>query len=477
MSHPSFFVCAYMYLSSLPLPLPLSRYIHANTLSSNEAQRTFTVDKTVDVSLHALLNRILPICGHYSVASRFIEEKNKYVHGVVNQALCSSMRGLLKEYWIIVAQLEHQYRINQLTLQKLWFYVQPCKATLEILSRIAISITKGSCRGGKTLTNLHNLTSGYIGDSRCQELCLSLSQAASRPYFDMLEKWIYTGVVCDPYKEFMVEEHEMIQKDRLHEEYNDSYWERHYTVVQDNTPSFLEYLAEKILCTGKYLNVIRECGREVSFPKAKTIQYSVQERSYVEQIEKAHVYASKQLLEMMIRDQDLFGYLHSIKHYFLLDQGDLLVHFMDMAQDELYKPMKEILSQRLQSLLELAIRTSLADHDPYKDNVQPHLVPFDLVTQLLYIVAIQPEGVGPDVAPPPPIVRPTSETSLSGLEAFCLDYHVKWPLSLVISRKCLFKYQMLFRHLFYCKHVERQLGVSWSLYKQTKDSLLSSDSW
>ena len=33
----------------------------------------------------------------------------------------------------------------------------------------------------------------------------------------------------------------------------------------------------------------------------------------------------------------------SIKHYFLLDQGDLLVQFMDMAEDEMKRSVKDIL--------------------------------------------------------------------------------------------------------------------------------------
>lgn len=33
-------------------------------------------------------------------------------------------------------------------------------------------------------------------------------------------------MVADPYGEFMIEEHEVFGKDRLHEEYNDAYWER-----------------------------------------------------------------------------------------------------------------------------------------------------------------------------------------------------------------------------------------------------------
>lgn len=242
--------------------------------------------------------------------------------------------------------------------------------------------------------------------------------------------------------------------------------------------SCLVQATEKVLRAGKYLNVVRECGKEVNFPGSRELSYTPHDRGYVSTIEQAYTFASKSLLELMIDGEDLMGYLRSLKHYFLMDQGDLMVHFLDMAQNELCKPMAEILPQRLESLLELALRTSLADHDQYKDNVRPILVPYDLVTQLFYIMAIQPEGVGAEATPPPPIARPDPcSVSLSGVEALSLDYQVKWPLSLVISRKSLFKYQMLFRHLFFCRHVERELCATWTHCKEAKATRLDQHSW
>ena len=322
------------------------RYIKVEPATDELAPRKFIVDKTLNVSLKTLVNRILPICSCYSIVTRFVEDKSTFFQGRVNQALSAAMRGLLREYCVVVAQLEHQLLLNQLSLQKLWYYVQPCMATLSVLARIATAMSRGMCRGGKTLTTLHAITTGYIGEARTQELCLHLTQAAGRPYFASLGEWVYSGVVHDPYSEFMIMEHDTIQKDRLHAEYNDAYWERRYTVLQDNIPSFLEHVADKILCSGKYLNVVRECGREVGYPEAQQMQYSVHERQYIEQIEAAHTHASRKLLDLILVERDLLGYLHSIKHYFLLDQGDLFVHFMDSAGEELARPMVDILPTR-----------------------------------------------------------------------------------------------------------------------------------
>ena len=53
------------------------------------------------------------------------------------------------------------------------------------------------------------------------------------------------------------------------------------------------------------------------------------------------------------------------------------------------------------------------------------------------------------------------DPDLTGLEAVAFGYDVPWPVSLVLNRKSLACYQMLLRHLLFCKHVERQICRAW----------------
>ncbi|KAJ7345362.1 hypothetical protein JRQ81_001312 [Phrynocephalus forsythii] len=445
------------------------RYITAQPLVGRES-RTFLVDPNLDMSVKELVTRILPVAASYSIVTRFIEEKSSFEYGQVNHALAAAMRTLLKEYMVLVTQLEHLQRQGLLSLQKLWFYIQPTLRTMEILASLASSVDKGECTGGSTLSLLHDKTFNYTGDSQAQELCLYLTKAASVPYFEILEKWIYRGIINDPYSEFMVEEHEL-QKEKIQEDYNDKYWDQRYTVVQQQIPSFLQKIADKILSTGKYLNVVRECGHDVTCPVAKEVIYTLKEREYVEQIEKAYHYASKVLLDFLMEEKELVAHLRSIKHYFLMDQGDFYVHFMDLTEEELKKPVDDIIPTRLEALLELALRMSTANTDPFKDDLKIDLMPHDLITQLLRVLAIETKQEKAIINADP------TELSLSGLEAFSFDYIVKWPLSLIINRKALTRYQMLFRHMFYCKHVERQLCNVWISSKAAKQSSLQSSKW
>lgn len=51
--------------------------------------------------------------------------------------------------------------------------------------------------------------------------------------------------------------------------------------------------------------------------------------------------------------------------------------------------MYDVVPHRLASLLEVALRMSTADSDPYKDDLKPELLPYDLQYQMFRILSIQ----------------------------------------------------------------------------------------
>ena len=58
------------------------------------------------------------------------------------------------------------------------------------------------------------------------------------------------------------------------------------------------------------------------------------------------------------------------------------------------------------------------------------------------------------------------------VDTIALDFIVPFPLSLVISRKTILRYQLLFRFLLHLKHVEQSLMTMWTDHKSKawKDS-------
>lgn len=62
---------------------------------------------------------------------------------------------------------------------------------------------------------------------------------------------------------------------------------------------------------------------------------------------------------------------------------------MNLCEAELNKSMYDVVPHRLASLLEVALRMSTADSDPYKDDLKPELLPYDLQYQMFRILSIQ----------------------------------------------------------------------------------------
>ena len=446
-------------------------YIFIRHGEDKNSPRKFIVDETIDVSLVEMIHLIIPIASYYSIVVNFIEERSAFEYGQVNHALVAAMKNILKEYQVNLAQLDDQYRQGLLNLQRLIFLLQPVLQQMSILSNVATSVDRGNCIGGAVLSLLHKQILASVGNKKAQQMYTYLAEVANIPYLEMLEKWIYKGEIMDNYGEFLVEEREKFSKDKLLDEYNDQYWESRYTLCRERIPVYLEQMADKILSTGKYLNVVHECGKKVSFPGAREIVYDYMKQEYIHQIEEAHSYASQLLLDLLMQEHNLAAHLRSVKAYFLLNDGDFLLNFMDLTENEMKMPMVDIIPNRLEALLELAIRTSISENDPYKDDLKVVLLNYDLITQLVRILSIDTveENFVKSLDP--------TELNLTGLESFALDYTVHWPLSLVISRKSLTKYQMLFRHLFYCKHVERHLSTVWLKFKGLKKDFIHSKHW
>ena len=247
-------------------------------------------------------------------------------------------------------------------------------------------------------------------------------------------------------------------------DYSDDYWERRYSIKSEVVPEFLRNYSKMILRTGKYLNVIQQCDKSIVWPPVESIVYLANSEQYVQPLEKAYEFASKTLLELLVKDRDLIGHLKSVKHYFLLDQGDFIVQFMDLCESELLQSVNRVEPARLESLLELALRTSAANMDPYKDNVRVELLPVDLLFQMGRVVSINTNSEND--------FKTDYKNELSGLEAFAFGYDVQWPISLVLNRTAMTCYQMLLRQLFYAKHVERKLCRAWISTKGVRDKRL-----
>ncbi|KAJ3208252.1 Gamma-tubulin complex component 2 [Dinochytrium kinnereticum] len=473
----------------------------------------YIIEKTLDHSLADLTRRIVASAAHYIQVSHFIETHSRFEAGRVAHALVAAMRGVIKDYLVLVAQLEHQVHFApSFGIHKLWFHLSPSLHVLEALSGLAtevrvaemaasgngegdISILRGVGLGfegfgggdGKKRAVVLGVLAGRIvalgGDPVIKQLHLHLLEKSLIPYLQTLRRWIHHGEIYDPCDEFLIQERQLkLTKDQVNEEdFSDVYWDQRYILRRESVPPFLgDGLAERVLRAGKYLNVVRECGIDVCDVEERVINGDGGEDAIlssaafgdmvaamdggriVDDIDKAYRYANQTLLELLMKDNQLINRLRSIKHYFLLDQSDYLTHFLDIAFPELLKPRSQVSVDRLRSILELSIRnpsSTSSTSDPYKDDLTVELSPYTLIDQLIRVssMSAEPETTGVSAH----IALAGAAGVLTGIDTLMLGCRVGFPVSLVFNRKVMTKYQLLFRHLLHCKHMERLLCSSW----------------
>ncbi|KAG6828440.1 hypothetical protein H0H92_007967 [Tricholoma furcatifolium] len=352
-------------------------------------------------------------------------------------------------------------------------------------------------RGGEVITIIYERMQNMSGDPTANALYGALLKAAGKPYVAMLRVWITVGKLDDPYEELLLKESKFIDRGILAVDYTDDYWEKRYTLRDGSTlgsskrqqtgvpspravsgrlpggaciPPLLEGWKHKILLAGKYLNVIRECGIDITPSKNRTLDddLSMDDEKFYKFLEDAYSHANRTLLQLLLRDQQLIPRLRSLKRYFFLSQSSFLTHFLDLSASELRKPSKAVSIVKLQSLLDMALNTDASGEDVlFREDVKVTMSDSGLYDFLLKVVSVS--GIGgengdhenPGHEEHKKDKERDDKKLLSANDALTLDYTVKFPLSLVISRKTIVQYQFLFRFLLHLKHVEQSLASMW----------------
>ncbi|XP_037723879.1 gamma-tubulin complex component 2 homolog isoform X2 [Drosophila subpulchrella] len=411
-------------------------------------ETTFAIHMQLDRSLAELVQDILPLASFFMGIQKIVTTTDG--QGQVVNSLNEALQELAHDYYLLIVQADAELKHKRLTLQKLLYYLQPTIWVMEEIWTSLVDIQLSNHCDAAVLTYLHERIKRLEGDRQTQRLIIGLARKAAEPYMRMLKLWIQKGTIVDRNQEFLVEDNEVIHRDELPEHYSDDYWEKRYSIRRGHIPSFLEKFSDKILRTGKYLNVIRQCGKRVMPTQEMRLEYDPTSELHVSVINDAYYFAARMLLDVLLAENDLMGHLQSVKRYLLLNQGDFTMQFMDACEDELSKNVDQVLPMTLENLLGLTLRLSSARNDPYKDDLHCELLPYDLVTQMSKIMNQKEE-----------YWQSQHRLDLSGIECFAFTYEVKWPVSLVLNHIAISKYQMLFRQLFYCKHVERQLCKIW----------------
>ncbi|KJZ79917.1 hypothetical protein HIM_00631 [Hirsutella minnesotensis 3608] len=464
----------------------------------------FRILPGLDPSLHDLTKSMLKMATYYSALVAFGDVQSREDFGAVNHALCASVRRFLQDYLIMIAQLETQFLtsdtftihvLNIQTISTSQMMLQLYSLAQDLLKKNALlddeseeddeseddydkvieRLTDGGdllpgnmtgkkiCKGGVVLGILTKRLETMSGDPAARALLTSLLRDASRPYMVMLNEWLHHGAINDPHSEFLIKEQKSIRRERLEQDYTDEYWERRYTIRDHDVPPQLDGVKDKVLLAGKYLNVVRECGGVDVSKGVADVPTSFDDSRFLDNVNNAYAHANESLMQLLLTTHALPARLRSLKHYFFLDPSDYFSYFLELGSSELRKPVKSVNTGKLQSLLDLVLRQpgSIVSLDPFKEDVKVEMNEVTLIKSLQRVVNITGIEQGEALQPLASNQPTENDKNATGFTSLQLDYSVPFPVSLVISRKTVWRYQALFRYLLSLRYLESQLSTTW----------------
>ena len=406
---------------------------------------TLKLPATLPLPLVSLLHTLAEPSLLYRQLDTFCKSPAK---GLLSQSIRSAIGAELRSYLSLIASLESEIR-KALTvaernergdLLKVGVTLKRCvvwtlEATMGLRLMSLIAEESESRKGGQLITLIHSFASSH-GDPIVAAFAERLLGSFTRPFYDMLRRWIYDGELSDPYLEFFVREKVSGQEtSKVKMVGND--WEDKYEIYADMIPSIItEDFAQKVFLIGKSLHFIRHnCADSMwveVYSKDASKELSYGDTTTLESwIDEAYKTTMKRLSGLMADRFRLHEHLQALKNYILLGQGDFIALLMESLAANLDRPAGAQYRHTLTAQLEHAIRGSNAQYDS------------------------------------PEVLRRLDARMLQlshgdiGWDCFTLEYKIDAPVDVVVTEWGNRQYLKVFNFLWRIKRVEFALLSTW----------------
>ncbi|KAG9959967.1 hypothetical protein KCU61_g6932, partial [Aureobasidium melanogenum] len=427
------------------LPFTLQGLSSTNLAFSDSSLK---LPSTLPVPIISLLHTLAEPSLLYRSLSAFVESSEG---GLVGQSLRSAIGVELRAYLGLVATLEAQIRraLTQLqespgnlglgkagvTLKRCVVWTREATMGLRLMSMMVEEAKEK--KGGELISLIHSYASSH-GDPFVYTFAERLLIHVTRPFYTMLQHWIYDGELEDPFLEFFVYQNRDVDLDSDPRRGGaTSVWEDKYRLKDSMIPTIItQDFAKKVYLIGKSLNFIRYgCGdsawvenhskssmRELRYGDTATLESS---------IDSAYKGTMARLIHLMEDKFKLFEHLAALKKYLLLGQGDFVALLMESLASNLDRPANSQYRHTLTAQLEHAIRNSNAQYDS------------------------------------PDVLRRLDARMLElshgeiGWDVFTLEYRVDSPLDVIVTPWASKQYLKVFNFLWRVKRVEFALGSTW----------------
>ncbi|RPB24552.1 hypothetical protein L211DRAFT_823996 [Terfezia boudieri ATCC MYA-4762] len=408
---------------------------------------------TLPLPVVSLLHTLAEPSLLYQSLNTFVQSEDDDGGGLIGQSLRAAIGQELRGYLALIGGLENEIRralatadpadtrgIGKVgvTLKRCVVWTREATMGLRLLSTI-VEQAKDK-KGGQLISTIHRFSTSH-GDPFVYHFAERLLSHVTRPFYDMLRRWIYDGELSDPYREFFVSERDPSEVDHSEGRKGaSSVWQDKYKLDDGMIPSIVDTsFANKVFLIGKSLNFIRygcrdsdwvndysrDASKELRYGDTATLESSIDE---------AYKTTMARLIKLMSEKFHLFEHLTALKRYLFLGQGDFVALLMEGLSPNLERPANSIYRHNLTAQLEHAIRNSNAQHESQ-----------DVLKRL---DARMLDPVHGDI----------------GWDVFTLEYRVDPPMDVVITTYATRQYLKVFNMLWRIKRVEFHMGQVWRKY-------------
>ena len=435
------------------------------------------VDEGVDSSI---LSRFKPVLKAAFCCSRlleFVAEKTRMKTGLVLQAFANALDVLLKEFFQVVVALDRKFKARELGLHQFCFHLSPYTRSLQSLLHLTFEVETREIGGGALIKTLEDKIAAVSGDRQLRATYAALLDGSTRPFLEILGRWLSSGSFNDPHHEFLITDTKKNREgtDLVEANAQEDYFSSRYVLNTRNAPRLLEDLQQKILLTGIYRNIRTHLSKTLDKAISKVSEVSLipqwDRRSLNEIVSAAFSEVNNSLMNSLFQSSKLFSIMCAAKSFFFVEKGDFLDNFLSTADFELKRSSKEVHVHQLQPLFELSLKNSSMINNPFQESFTCELASNGLYDSLVKIIQSSDSSTSGSSATAGQNAAAANKTPKVS-ELLSMNMKVEFPESLIMNSKAIAKYQIVFRHITHCVELIRGLAVPLSRHSSVKATQL-----
>lgn len=512
----------------------------------------FKIAKHLDVSLKSITKKIVKSGKYFSSLCSFIELYDKPEFGKAVQRLCYVISVFIEKYQGVLHSIEMEFRYNasfnlntvenilrnELLLEIGHLYeivtaiheeniarytmkrqrdndyftsfLQNIQNDLQKTGSVDLSSDNMNfmyCKGSVVLKILQDRLASYQGDAPSQHFLGNLFDVVSSDYVEMLNLWLIVGEIEDPFEEFLIKKNSVPAT--LHgitQSEAEDYWNDLFMIRSDGLiGQFLNKdIQNKILLTGKYLNIFRKCTGWCDFDALnETIQpiSKLSSNDFELKVEQLYYRANNLIIKLFFEGYHYGDFTRSLHKTFLFGDASKVDLFLERAFFEMKRNKNAVSVSRLRKMYETInyadesnvsflsgnrLNSSFKRSSDLIESIQEFTVDstnfYKLANEILNVKTFDTEealmhdssnvrNFLNDALVNDRITSADSNRTTFSYDPYHsdeytitsvnLDIKVPFPFNVVLKREIIFEYQLLFKLQMIVRYISKYLDNSW----------------